>query len=104
MTRGRGLGGRLVPSGQGSHSLDLEGEERDEPRLFASCEAAEAAFLFVIRHPDFPNGSGQIENQVAARRSHASVASAQVKSSGANVGSSIRRRCPEAKRTQAVRQ
>ena len=90
-------------NGQGSHSLDLASGARDELGRFASCEAAETAVLFVFGRPDFPNGSGQIENQVAARRKRRRVASTRVRYSGANLGNSISDRQPEMKLVLAVR-
>ena len=90
-------------NGQGSHSLDFASGARDELGRFAACEAAEATVLFVMGHSDFTNGSGQIENQVAARRRRRRVALTRVRFSDANIGNSISGRQPETKLVLAGR-
>ena len=92
----RGIGGRPLFNGQGGRSPELlEGGKHDELERFVSCEAAQAAFLFVLGHSDFSNASVEIGHRAPARGSDARVFSAQAKSSRVNIGRSMSLSRPE---------
>jgi len=90
--------------GQVGHSPCLVGKTRNGPRRLVSHEAGNAASLIVLGHSDFANASVQIDGRAAARRSDAGVTSAQVKSSGVNIDSSVSRRCSVANQMRVVLQ